>query len=83
MEKCGTPMEQKIHLMPWKHQDLSDTACDQKEQDSSYFNVRRYDDQAILNFAIINEDLYSFCYFLFKTNIFKIIQECNIAFLRS
>ena len=40
VEKCGTPMEQKIRMIPWKYQDMSEVACDQKEEESSYFMAR-------------------------------------------
>ena len=40
MEKCGTPAEQKVRLMPWKPQDMSEGSCEQKEEESPYFNVR-------------------------------------------
>ncbi len=39
MESSGTPMEQKLRLLPWKYQDVSGNPCEQKEEDTPYWKV--------------------------------------------
>ena len=39
VEKWSTPFEKKMHLIPWKYEDLTEIGFDQKEEDPSYFLV--------------------------------------------